>query len=64
MRRDIRDEIKSWLVPYRRSCQGEAVVEAATAEEARSIVAGGGFDYDSAEEQFDWEVTGDPEENT
>ena len=57
-------EPKSWLVSYRRSCAGQAVVEAATAEEARSIVAGGGFDYDPCEEQFDWEVVSDPEENT
>jgi hypothetical protein len=55
--------VKSWLVRYRRSCEGEAVVDARTAEEAAALVESGGFDYDPTEEMFDWEVIGEPEEN-
>ena len=51
-------EPKGWLVPYERTCQGHAYVEAATAEEAVAQVEGGGFEADRGEEQVDWKAIG------
>ena len=55
--------LKSWIVRYRRSCEGEAVVDARTAEEAVALVDGGDFNHDTAEEMVDWEALGKAEEN-
>ena len=58
-----KQELKGWLVPYERTCRGEAYVEAATAEEAVAEVEGGGFEADRGEEQVDWKATGTARED-
>ena len=55
--------MKSWEVPYERTCRGRCVVEAETAEEAWALVASGEFDSDPGEEQTDWKAAGRAREN-
>ena len=55
--------MKSWLVPYRLTTQGTAVVEAENAEAAVALVENGDFEADSGEERVDWAADGDAEEN-
>lgn len=52
-------EVKVWAVRYSRTCEGTALVDAETAEEARAAVEAGDFDADTrGEEQVDWEAIG------
>lgn len=50
--------MKTWLVPYSRTCHGMASVEAKTAGEAERLVEAGDFEPSPGEEQVDWRALG------
>lgn len=54
--------MKTWAVPYERTCRGTADVEAESATDAEQMVKAGDFEPDPGEETTDWDCCGSAKE--